>query len=227
MSIGAHSAKSKLLFLRAKKAKGWPHPNCPLLLTHVNSWILFGTLILRAWAKSRSKSVLTTYQDEPGSVSWAPIHDKDISNIQRTQEIPSNLALYPSKHLVSCKQNLPEAICTVSFVGLKRCVPETFKSISNFTSPAHICRLNSTHLSEAKGGLHIYWQKSAFSLMVSWTEGNYGKGWQFNSYYGDSIMTARLKISFIYHHWAREHDNEWVNYTSIWGWYYPSAALIN
>lgn len=29
------------------------------------------------------------------------------------------------------------------------------KKISDFTSPAHLCRSNSTHLSEAKGGLPI------------------------------------------------------------------------
>lgn len=68
------------LFLRAKKAKGWPHPNCLLLLICVNSWTLLGTLMQTAWAKSMSKAVLTTYQDEPGSISWVSIRDEDISN---------------------------------------------------------------------------------------------------------------------------------------------------
>ena len=108
-------------------------------------------------------------------------------------------------------------------------IPETFTGNFNLMSLAHLCRSNSTHLSEAKEGLHIYWQKLAFSLMVSWIQGNYGKDWwkSFNSCYGDSMMAARLKMSFINRHRAREHDNEWVNYTSIWGWYYPSAVLIN
>lgn len=108
-------------------------------------------------------------------------------------------------------------------------IPETFKRNFNLTSPPHLRRSTSTHLSEAKEGLHIYWQKLAFSLMVSWIQGNYGKDWwkSFNSCYGDSMMAARLKMSFINHHRARECDNEWVNYTSIWGWYYPSATLIN
>lgn len=104
-------------------------------------------------------------------------------------------------------------------------------SKGSLISPALLIFAGQTLLTYLKprGRLHIYWQKSAFSLIVSCTEGNYDKDWwkSFNSYCGDSIMTARLKMSFINHHRAREHDNEWVNYTSIWGWYYPSAALIN
>lgn len=126
ISTSTDSAKSELLFLRAKKAKGWPHPNCPFLLTWVNSWILLGTLMLTAWAKNRSKICVNNYQDEPGSVSWASVHDKDMSQtFRKTQETPPKVALCPSKALVSCKQNPPEAICTVSFEGLK-CVLQRF-----------------------------------------------------------------------------------------------------
>lgn len=66
---------------RAKKVKEWPLPNCLLLLTCVNSWTLLRTLMLTAWAKSMSKAVLTTYQDEPGNVSWASICDEDKSQM--------------------------------------------------------------------------------------------------------------------------------------------------
>lgn len=98
-------------------------------------------------------------------------------------------------------------------------------------SPALLIFTGQTPLTclKPRRASHIYCQKLAFSLMVSWIQGNYGKDWwkSFNSCYGDSMMAARLKMSFINRHRAREHDNEWVNYTSIRGWYYPSAALIN
>lgn len=124
----------------------WAKPSCSNL--HIQSW--------------GPKKMCSFYFPKVRRLFWSVKNVKvDHISVLTWHKEPGDQTVQDKmfwRHWVTCKE-----------------IPTTFKGNFNLTSPAHLCRSNSTHLSEAKLGLHIYWQRLAFSLMVSWIQGNYGR----------------------------------------------------
>lgn len=228
VSMGKDSAKSKLLFLRAKTSLATsklsiPPDPCQLLnfagYPHADS---LGQKQVKICVNNLPR---WDWECFLGICSW----QGHVSNVQKDPRNSSQSGTISQKGLGQLQTKPSWSNFHGQFWGPKKVCSRDFQKDLQFYQPCSLIFAGQTLLTclKPRGASIFIGKKSAFSLMVSWTEGNYGKAWWFNSYYGNSIMTARLKMSFMNCHKAGEHDNERVNYPSIWGWYYPSATLIN